>query len=38
MTNHIPALLQSLKAAPAYHCPVQQARPMPLSVRSATNS
>lgn len=38
MTNHIPALLQSLKAAHAYHCPVQQALPTPLSGRSATNS
>lgn len=35
MTIYIPALLQTLKATPAYRYPVQQAHPIPLSLESA---
>lgn len=36
MTIYISALLQSLKASPAYRYPVQQVCPIPLSAKSAT--
>lgn len=36
MTIYIPALLQTLKATPAYHYPIPHARPIPLSLESAT--
>lgn len=35
MTNYTSALLQTLKATPACRYPVQQARPIPLSIKSA---
>lgn len=35
MTIYIPALLQSLKASPAYHYPVQESLNTRLSVKSA---